>query len=118
MTPETFVTALKAEVRETAESEAKYYARPPSSNPPKHLARFSAWYRRLSPSNRKVAREVMWFAAEGSLFTLLTYLDNLALPTDEGGTLEVWHVSKRGKRTRLNDPDGEMLSDLFNNIAL
>jgi hypothetical protein len=117
MTPETFVVALKTSVREGAESEVKYFARPPSSEPPMHLARFSAWYRRLSPSDRKVAREVIRYAAEGSLFGLLTYLDNKAFLTDKGGTFELWHVSKRGKRTRLNDPDGQLLIELFNNVA-
>src|SRR5437763_1461972 len=77
MTPETFVAALKASVRKGAESEVKYFARPPSPDPPAHLARFSAWYRRLSPSDRKVAREVIRYAAEGSLFGLLTALDNM-----------------------------------------
>jgi hypothetical protein len=66
MTPETFVAALRESVRKVAESEVKYYARPPSPHPPVHLARFSAWYRRLSPSDRKVAREVIRYAAEGA----------------------------------------------------
>jgi hypothetical protein len=117
MTPESFVAALKESVREGVESEVKYYARPPSADPPAHLARFAAWYRRLTPSDRKVAREVFRYAAEGSLFGLLTYLDNLAFLTDEGGTFELWHVGKRGKRIRLNDPDGQLLSELFNTVA-
>ena len=83
MTPETFVAALKASVRKGAESEVRYFARPPSPGPPPHLARFSAWYRRLSPPDRRVAREVIRYAAEGSLFGLLTYLDNIAFLTAE-----------------------------------
>jgi hypothetical protein len=116
MTPETFVAALRAAVRKDAESEAKYYARPPSPNPPAHLARFSAWYRRLSPSDRRIAREVIRYSAEGSSFGLLTYLDNIAFLSPEGGTFELWHVGKRGRRTRLNDPDGQPLNELFNNV--
>jgi hypothetical protein len=116
MTPEQFVAALKANVREGAEDEMKYLAKPPSLNPPKHLARFSAWYRRLSPADRKVARDLIRYAAEGSLFDLLTLLDNVASPTKEGGRLELWHVTKRGKRTLLNDPNGDLLYELFNNL--
>jgi hypothetical protein len=114
MIPETFGAALKASVREGADGEISYLAKPPSPNPPSHLARFSAWYRRLSAADRKVARDVIRYAAGGSLFDLLMHLDNLASLTDEGGTFELWHVGKRGKRTRLNDPDGELLSELFN----
>jgi hypothetical protein len=117
MTPETFVAFLRAAVRKGTEHEAKYYARPPSPNPPAHLDRFSKWYRRLSPSDRRIAREVMRYSAEGSLLSLLTYLDNIASLTDEGGTFELWHVGKRSKRTRLNDPDGQLLNELFNNVA-
>src|SRR5262245_4843890 len=115
MTPETFVAALKESVREGADSEIRYYARPPSPNPPTHLARFSTWYRRLTSSDRKVARDAIRYAADGSLFDLLTFLDNIASLTEEEGTFELWHVSKRGKRTRLNNPDGDLLTDLFNN---
>src|SRR4051812_13925221 len=100
MTTETFVAALKAAVRQVAEREVKYFGRPASQDPPEHLARFSEWYRRLSPSDRKVTRDLIHYAAEGSLFTLLTYFDNLASLTDEGGTFELWHVGQGGIWTR------------------
>lgn len=118
MTPEAFVAALKNSVREGADREIKYYARPPSPNPPAHLARFSEWYRRLSSADRKVARDMIRYATEGSLFGLLTILDNIGSLTEEEGTFELWHVSKRGKRTRLNEPDGELLNELFNTISI
>ena len=114
MTPEAFVAALLAAVRESAKAEADYFADPPVPKPPAHLGRFSAWFRRLSAADRRVARQLIRYAAEGSLFGLLTYLDNLAALTDAGGTLELWWVGPRGRRVRLNDPDGELLTDLFN----
>lgn len=115
MTPEEFVAALKEGTREGADSEADYFAAPSSPRPPKHLARFSKWFRRLSTTDQEMAREVIRYAAEGSLFGLLTYLDNLCYVTEEGGTIELWHVGKGGARVRLNDPEGDLLTDLFNN---
>jgi hypothetical protein len=117
MTPEAFVAALKASVRSAAASEADYLAHPPSPQPPQHLARFSAWFRQLSTADQAVAREVIQYTAEGSLFGLLTYLDNLASLATDRGTIEVWYIGSEGQRVRLNDPDGELLKDLFNMLA-
>lgn len=113
MTPDTFVTALKKAVNKVVETEVEYYAKPPSPNPPEHLARFSAWYCHLSPSDREAASEMIRFAAQGSLATVLTYLDNIVSFTEEEGEFELWYVGKSGKRTRLNDPNGELLNELL-----
>ena len=117
MTPQDFVSAMKQDVRDTAESGADYMAAPPEgSRPPEHLARFSEWFRRLSSDDQEVARECMRYAAEGSLFSLLTILDNTADLTEEGGEFELWHVDEAGRRVRLNDPEGDLLTYLFNNL--
>ena len=116
MTPQRFVAAMKKVIRTIAKSEAEYYERPESATTPEHLAAFSAWYQRLSAKDRKIARRVIQYASEGCLFTVLTYLDNIACLTEERGTFELWHVSERGKRTRLNAPDGQLLNELFNNV--
>jgi hypothetical protein len=116
MKPEAFVAALKQNVRSLAASEADYLADPPSPRPPEHLARFSAWFRRLSANDREVARDIICYAAEGSLFGLLTYLDNLASLPEQSGRFELWYVEGDGERVRLNDEDGELLSELFNNV--
>jgi hypothetical protein len=117
MTPEAFVDALLTSVRQSADAAAGYFAEPPVAKPPAHLGEFSAWFRGLSAADQDMAREVIRYAAEGSLFGLLTYLDNVAGLTDEQGTLELWFTAPDGARVRLNDPDGELLTDLFNNHA-
>ena len=117
MTPHAFVAALKESVRKAAASEAECSAAPLTAKPTEHLSRFSAWFRQLTPNDQEIAREVIQFSAEGSLFGLLTYLDNIASLTEEGGVFELWHVGEGGERIRLNDPDGELLTDLFNNLA-
>jgi hypothetical protein len=115
MTPEAFVIALANSVQECAKREADYLAALSSGRPPAHLARFSDWYRRLSRSDQEIAREMIQYSAEGSLFGLLTHLDNVASLTEEGGAFELWHVASNGSRVRLNAPDGAMLTDIFNN---
>ena len=114
MTPRAFVKALKRDAKNTSKSEVDYYAKPESTSPPEHLARFSSWFLRLPKADQTVAREAIRYACEGSLFGLLTYLDNIASLTDENGNFELWFVGENGKRTRLNDPDGDLLTDLFN----
>jgi hypothetical protein len=116
MTPEAFVAALAASVRKSAEYEANYFAAPQSKHPPAHLARFSAWFLKLSPEDQEVAREVMRYTAEGSLVGLLTYIDNVASLPDDDGEFELWHVTPDRVRSRINDPEGALLYDLFNNL--
>jgi hypothetical protein len=96
MTPESFVTSLAASVRQSANGEAEYLDAPQSNRPPAHLARFSAWFRRPPPADQDVAREVICYIAEGSLFGLLTYLDNIASLTIKGGTFELSHIAPDG----------------------
>lgn len=77
MTPEAFVAALKRSVDNCAISDADYLADPPSQSPPEHFARFSAWFRKLSADDQEVACELIRYSAGGSLYLLLTYLDNV-----------------------------------------
>jgi len=110
-----FVTALKKAVRDGAEQEAEYLASPPSSRPPAHLARFASWVQGLTDADRAELRDLLRYVAEGGLFAALTYLDNLATLTHEGGRFELWFAPENGERILLNDPDGDLLKDLFNN---
>lgn len=116
MTPETFVEALASSVRQGASSEADYFAVPTTNRPPPHLAQFSNWFRKLSPLDQVTARKVIKYAADGCLFRLLTYLDNISSLTQQDGLLELWYAAADGTRLRLNDPSGEMLTDIFNNL--
>ena len=116
MTPEEFVNAIKQSMRDGAAREIDYYANPPVANPPGHLGQFSTWFRKLSAADQAIVRDIVEYAHEGALFQVLMYLDNSAKLTDENGELELWYTNENGDRARLNDPDGEMLQDLFNTI--
>ena len=112
MTPRKFVSALKREVREDVASTVEYIASPPVPNPPGHLGKFSRWWRGLSAADRRVARDLLCYAAEGSLFSLLNIRDGVH--SLDKGHFELFHV-KGKSRTRLNNPDGDFLYELFNN---
>ena len=115
MTPQAFILALKTQVADSAASEVNYYRKPPSKHPPEHLKRFSQWFNQLSESDKEIVGELVRYAKEGELFSLLTYFDNLAFLPGERGKLELFHVDEDGNRTRLNEPGGELLTDIFNN---
>jgi hypothetical protein len=113
--PQRFVTDLKKSVRESVSSDIDYFANPPVPKPPGHLGRFSTWYRSLSVRDKKLVADVMRYAAEGSLFGLLGFIDNLySLPSAPNGRLELYYA-ENGSRIRLNEPEGDLLQDVFNN---
>lgn len=114
MSPLDFVTKLKQKVRESSSAELDYVANPPVANPPAHLGEFCRWYRGLSEEQKLVAADLMRYVAEGTLFELLTLLDNVACLN--GGSLEIYHIDGES-RTLLNDPEGDLLYDLFNQVA-
>ena len=114
MTPEKFVTELKADVRKGVEGTLNYLANPPGKNPPEHLGVLSKWYRGLSDEDKELAQMAMEYAAEGSLWNLLNVLDACYdLPSSVGGVFELYYV-KGDQRIRLNEPDN-YLHDIFNN---
>ena len=116
MTPEQFVVELKQVVRDGVEGEIEYYLNPPVTNPPGHLGVFSRWYQGLSDEDKEVARIALEYAAEGSLFSLLNILDNVQSLPSMKGHLESYYVEDNTK-LRLNDPEGDFLYDIFNNIS-
>lgn len=115
MTPQAFILALRKQVADSTASEINYYRNPPSKNPPEHLNRFSQWFNRLSEADKEIVAELVSYAKEGELFSLLTYFDHLAFLAGQRGKFELFHVDEGGNRTRLNEPDRELLTDIFNN---
>lgn len=115
MTSQDFVLALKRESIKSADSEVDYYRNPPSKNPPEHLKKFSQWFDRLSGEDKTMVAELIRYAKEGELFSVLTYFDNLAFLGGKRGKFELFHIGEDGSRIQLNQPDGELLTDIFNN---
>ena len=116
MTPLEFVTELKRMVRDLSSSTRVYLEKPPVPQPPGHLGEFARWYQGLSEDQKEMAAMLMEYVAEGSLFGLLNVLDNITTLGNQQGRLELFHVEGES-RTRLNEPDGDLLYDLFNGVA-
>jgi hypothetical protein len=115
MRPVDFVFALKQLVREQAAGEVAYIADPPVPDPPTHLGEFSRWWRGLDHAQRETARQLVQYVAEGSLFDLLNVLDNVLSLPGHPGSFEVFYVLGES-RMLLNDAEGDLLYDLFNQI--
>lgn len=115
MTPRTLVEDLKALVADEVETELNTFENP-GEQPPQHLKRFAQWYLDLADHDREIVGEAMRYSAEGALFTLLTVLEEAGSFSEENGALELWYVAPDKSRARLNDPDQEPLTDLFNDL--
>ncbi|WP_165251069.1 hypothetical protein [Paludisphaera soli] len=121
MDPREFVASLKTSIQEVVDSEVSQMgSRIPSEIPDgpsrfAYLDRFAAWFQKLADADKETARDLLRFTAEGGLFATLTYLDNLATLVPGQGRFELWHVAD-GDRRLLNDPDGDLLIDLFNDL--
>lgn len=116
MRADEFVTSLKREVRQSVAATLGYIADPPVPQPPAHLGEFARWWQGLSGPQRDVARRMMEYVAEGSLFAVLNVLDGVASLQGQDGAFELFHCTAES-RTRLNAPEGDFLYDLFNNTA-
>lgn len=115
MTIEQFIIDLKSEARGEVAGTIKYISNPPGNHPPEHLANLSKWYCGLSEEDQSIARMAMEYSAEGALFALLNVLDGVYdLPSNKGGKFELYFV-RENERMRLNDPEGDLLYDIFNN---
>ncbi len=112
-----FVAALKKSVREGVDHEVDLLETRDSPRGPVHLIRFANWIQGLSAADREVLRELLHFTAEGSLFLVLTLLDNLVDLTAERVRFELWAIAENGGRGQINDPDGDMLCDIFNGLG-
>lgn len=114
-TPVQFVVSLKADTRASVESTIEYLRASSARKPPEPLQSLGLWFRGLGAEDQAMVRTAMTYAAEGSLFGVLSVLDGVSSARGVPGQYELYHVSD-GSRTRLNDPDGDFLHDLFNEL--
>ncbi len=56
------------------------------------------------------------YSADGSLFHFLSVLDGVVNLGPQRSSFELYHVCGDAK-TRLNEPEGDFLYDIFNNAA-
>ena len=118
ITPESFVDAVKTEVCEgMAKAVLETLTKPPGRAPRKETVELSKWFITLSESDRLRVAELVRFTSISVGFSFLAVLDGVKVVEDgdSRGELELFY--RNGETlTRLNDPKGEMLHDLFNAV--
>lgn len=118
MTTEEFVLQLREVVaRVSANTIMENLRNPPGRRPePRVLAR-AEWFSRLGDSDRAMIEAVVRESVDEAIFGLLCVLDGVrAVDPDGRGVLELLYVDE-DERSRLNDPDGELLHDIYNSLS-
>ena len=115
MNSEEFVGAVKAVCSdEEGESIIRSFRNPPGRRPSNRLMRLSQWFQQLSVNDQEMLREALTDAAERAVFGIMCVLDGArAIESGpEKGSFELYYV-KDNQRVLLNDPQKEVLHDLF-----
>ncbi|GMV95032.1 MAG: hypothetical protein AMXMBFR82_48100 [Candidatus Hydrogenedentota bacterium] len=112
-----FVDAVKKVVSGATRGIQDSLRVPPGRRPDSELQELSAWYNHLPEKDRERVAKVVQMAGDQVAYNILLILDGLVAIEDVGnkGTLTLIYA-KDDKRTRLNDPDQDFLSDIFKNL--
>jgi hypothetical protein len=74
----------------------------------------AAWFRQLSDEQQRVLINMLEECAELSALSVCTLIDGVG--GNYEGTLELSAVDSKGKKTRLNPENSEMLHDLLSDV--
>lgn len=114
MTVEEFVQAVKRAMSNNVPGLIKFIEKPPGRSPSQSSLRISRFYNGLNDVDKKIFQEALELAVGQSIDNFLCILDgSLAIESGEKkGDLELFYNDGEN-RTRLNDPEGNPLSDIF-----
>ena len=116
MNASSFVEVIRTVVYEPAVASTLETLRdgPVGRGPQQDLRQMAEWYNRLSDEDRERVGRVAEMSAFSAVFGFFAVLDGarqIDRPNDRGQiTLS---YQKEGKNILINDPDGEVLHDLF-----
>jgi hypothetical protein len=119
MRVEQFVQAVKMQTSDAAVSGAiAVMRRPPGRKPKENDVRLSKWFNELSVNDQQLLQQALKEAAELAIFEFFCILDGVTAIEDnrEKGELEL-HFVKGAEKTRLNDPVGEELHNIYNRMC-
>lgn len=119
MTPVDFVMKIKLVVYDaTLDICRAIMLKPPGKRPSPQLRELSSWYNQLSEPDREKVRSAIELATHQSIFGMLAVLDGVRQveDTESKGIFELRYL-KDGQAKLLNDPEAEMLHDIFNQAA-
>jgi hypothetical protein len=119
MNQEDFITAIKKVVHDGTIRDIKTtLIQPTGRKPYQKLKKLSAWFNALPGSDKTQAMEVIRLSVHASIFRMLCVLDGVTAikSTSHKGEINLTFI-KDGKHTRLNDPEAEMLHDIYQSQA-
>ena len=116
MTPDSFIAALRVDVRDSAvDGCIGQYESPAGRRPPSALLELSNWFNGLPAKDRVMVERVARDVAGATVFGFLTVLDGdrVIEAGPDKGELRLVYVKPPIEQV-LNDPDEEALHDRWN----
>jgi hypothetical protein len=110
-----FVERMKERLRvSTKNAIIENLIKVPGRKPRKKLLEMSQWYNNLSAEDKKQLEKVILESIDFTAFSVFTVLDGEGFIETEGNPhdFELYAV-KDGKKTLINDPNEEMLHDIY-----
>lgn len=114
-----FVERMKDSLRiDTKEAIIRMLISPPGRKPNKKRIEMSEWYNKLSLENKKELEKLILSTIDFTAFSIFTVLDGEGfIETTPNPTEFELYAVKDGKKTLINDPDEEMLHDIYNSLV-
>ena len=115
MTPEDFISALKAAVHDSAiHGIRETLEHPAGRKPTASDVELSDWYHALARTEKEKVMRVVQRAVHASVFGFLCVLDGVRAIEDsqQKGELQLYYV-RDGARTLLNQAQEECLHDIY-----
>ena len=118
MNTKAFIEAIVEVVRDATISDVlENLKEPPGRRPHKDDIELSQWYTKLTKEDVENIIKVISKSVDGSVFGVLAVIDGVRAIEDNGeGTLELTYKDNSGS-ILLNNPNGEYLHDVFNNLT-
>jgi len=119
MTPKELVERIKQVVYNTTVTGClALMENVPGRRPSSQLVALSQWFNQLPDDDKQKVRSAIELAARQSVFGMFAVLDGVRQveDTERKGTLELRYL-KDGQSKLLNDPNAELLHDIFNQIV-
>ncbi|WP_153065895.1 hypothetical protein [Xanthomonas campestris] len=114
MTPNDFVSALKAQCADAAVNDCvKLLKAPPGRRPAQSLVSLSAWYRGLDPADQANLVAALRMAADASLFGVLCVIDGVRTIEDQPTKSEFRLTATCSGSTSIISPGPKDLHDFL-----
>jgi len=114
MTPETFVSILKTECRDSAVTSCiASLEAPPGRRPAPDLVALSQWFRSLAESDRRSMESAMRMAADATLFGVLSVIDGVRVVESDPEKSEFTLTATKTGVVSVISPSETLLHDLL-----